>query len=155
MIRLKKLINGCEILECYIWSSSSPGVVLGLPPRGGFGNNPSDDETWSHLMPCRNPCRLYINLAFTHSVCPSSELGPALPFPPTRVLKVQWPRALGLMCEVDVMDIVTNLVWCLTNYNHPNQCWIGDDFYFIFNNIGGGGIGVEGINVDGYGDGCR
>ena len=35
-------------------------------------------------MPCRNPCRLYIHLAFTYSVGPSSiawsELGPAPPF---------------------------------------------------------------------------
>ena len=43
-------------------------------------------------MPCRNPCRLYIRLAFTYSVGPSSvvwsELQPAPPFPPMRVLEV-------------------------------------------------------------------
>ena len=45
-------------------------------------------------MPCRNLCRLYIHLAFTYSVGPSSvvwsELGPATPFPPMRVLERQW-----------------------------------------------------------------
>ena len=37
-----------------------------------------------HLMPCRNPCRLYIHPAFTYSVGPSSvvrsELDTAPPF---------------------------------------------------------------------------
>jgi hypothetical protein len=57
-----------------------------------------------HLMPYRNPCRLYIHLAFTYSVSPSivvrSELRPAPPFPPIRVLEVYWSRALSLVCEV-------------------------------------------------------
>jgi hypothetical protein len=30
----------------------------------------------------------------------SSELGPAPPFPPMRVLEVKWSRALSLVCEV-------------------------------------------------------
>ena len=51
-----------------------------------------------------NPCRLYIHLAFTYSVGPSSivqsELGPAPPFPPIRVLEVQWSWAFSLTCEV-------------------------------------------------------
>jgi hypothetical protein len=51
-----------------------------------------------------NPCRLYIHLAFTYSVGPSSivgsELGLAPSFPPLRVLEVYWSRALSLMCEV-------------------------------------------------------
>ena len=55
-------------------------------------------------MPCRNPCKLYIHLAFNYSIGPSSvvwsELGPAPPFPPMRVLEVQWSRALSLVCEV-------------------------------------------------------
>ena len=42
----------------------SPNFVLGLLSRGDFWNNPSGHETWSHLMPCRNSCRLYIHLAF-------------------------------------------------------------------------------------------
>ena len=42
-----------------------------------------------HPVPRRNPCRLYIHLAFTYSVDPSSvawrsELRPAPPFPPMR-----------------------------------------------------------------------
>ena len=53
-------------------------------------------------MPCRNPCRLYIYLAFTYSVGPSrvvwSELGPAPPFPRARVREVWWSRALSLVC---------------------------------------------------------
>ena len=57
-----------------------------------------------HWMPCRSPCRLYIHLAFTYPVGPSSivwsELGPSPPFPPMRVLEVQWSRALNLQCEV-------------------------------------------------------
>jgi len=57
------------------------------------------------LMPCRNPCRFYIHLVFTYSIGPSSvvwssELGPAPPFPPMRVLDVEWSRALSLVCEV-------------------------------------------------------
>ena len=40
----------------------------------------------------------------TYSVGPSSvvwsELGPAPPFPPMRVLEVYWSRALSLVCEV-------------------------------------------------------
>jgi hypothetical protein len=82
----------------------SPGFVLGMPPRGGF-------QKWSkwpwdmiHSMPCRNPCRLYIHLAFTYFVGASrvvwSELGPVAPFPPMRVLEVQWSRPLKLVCEV-------------------------------------------------------
>jgi hypothetical protein len=59
-------------------------------------------------MPCKNPCRLYIPLAFTYSVGPSSvvwsELGPAPPFPPMRVLEVYWSRALNLVFEVALRD---------------------------------------------------
>ena len=55
-------------------------------------------------MPCRNPCRLYIYLAFTYSVGHSSgvwsELGPAPPFPPMRVLEFWWSWALSLVFEV-------------------------------------------------------
>ena len=75
----------------------SPGFVLSLPPRlqeTVFEDIPSDHEPWTmiQLMPCRNPCRLYIHLPFTYSVCPSSvvwsEIGPAPPFSPMRVLVV-------------------------------------------------------------------
>ena len=55
-------------------------------------------------MPCRNPCGLYIHLAFTYSDGPRSvvcsELALTPPFPPMRVLEVQWSQALCLMCEV-------------------------------------------------------
>ena len=53
------------------------------------------------------PCGLYIHVTFTYSVGPSSivrsELGPAPPFPPMRVLKVEWSWALSLVCEVALM----------------------------------------------------
>ena len=57
-------------------------------------------------MPCRSLCRLYIHLAFTYSIGPSSvvwrKLGPAPPFPPMRVHKVYWSWALSLVCEVAI-----------------------------------------------------
>jgi hypothetical protein len=55
-------------------------------------------------MPCRYPCRLFIHLAFTYSIGPSSvewsELGLGPPFPPMRSLEVYRSQALSLMCEV-------------------------------------------------------
>jgi hypothetical protein len=67
----------------------SPGFVLGLPPKGGFRK--IVQATMKH-----DP--------FTYSIGPSSvvwtKLGPALPFPPMRVLEVKWSRALSLVCEV-------------------------------------------------------
>ena len=54
------------------------------------------------------PCRLYIHLAFAYSIGSSSvvwsELRPAPPFPPMRVLEVQWSPALGLVCEVALQN---------------------------------------------------
>ena len=75
--------------------------LLGLLPRGFlFFNSPSDHD----ILPCRNPCRLYIHLVFTFSIGLScvvrSELGPSPPFPPMRVLEAQLSRALSLVCEV-------------------------------------------------------
>jgi hypothetical protein len=55
-------------------------------------------------------CRLYIHLAFTYSVGPSSvvrsELGPTPPSPPMRVLKVPWSHALSLVCEVALRAVL-------------------------------------------------
>ena len=72
------------------------------PPRDDLKKQSKWPWNMIHLMPCRNPCRLYIHLAFTYSVGPSSvvwssELGPAPPFPPMRVLEMQWSRALSLV----------------------------------------------------------
>jgi hypothetical protein len=66
--------------------------VLSLPPK---------DDSWkwfmwswnmTHMISRRNSCRLYIHLAFTYSIGPSTvvwiKLGPALPFPPMKVLEV-------------------------------------------------------------------
>ena len=71
----------------------SPSLVLGLPPRGGFGKESKWPWNTIHWMPHTNPCRVYIHLTFTYSYGPSSivwssELGPAPPFLPTRVLEV-------------------------------------------------------------------
>ena len=78
-----KQTNGCECFGVP-WS---PGFVLGLPPRGGFWKWSKWPWSMIHMirsMSCRNPNRLYIQLAFTYSVGPSrmvwSELQPALPF---------------------------------------------------------------------------
>ena len=53
-------------------------------------------------MPCRNPCRLYIQLTFTYSVGPSSamwsELGPAPPFHQWECLKCDG-HGLSTLCE--------------------------------------------------------
>jgi hypothetical protein len=55
-------------------------------------------------MPCRDPCRPYIHLAFTYSVDLSSlrwsELGPAPPFSLMGVFEVNWSQVLSLVCEV-------------------------------------------------------
>ena len=57
-----------------------------------------------YLIPCWNPCRLYIHLAFTYPIGPSSvvwsELGLAPPFPLMRVLARQWAWAMSLVREV-------------------------------------------------------
>jgi hypothetical protein len=104
-----------------------------------------------HSMPCRNPCRLYIHLAFTYSVNPSSlvwssELRPAPPFPPMRVLEmkcnshgpsvlcVKWPLH-WIPCEVfeEVLRIGTvkgfhaTRLWIsqadLQVWHRANQVW--------------------------------
>jgi hypothetical protein len=62
------------------------------PERWFLNNNPSDHETWSIRCHVGIHVEFYIHLAFTYSVGPSSvvgsELGPAPPFPPMRVLEV-------------------------------------------------------------------
>ena len=82
----------------------SPGSMLGLTPIGGFWKQSRWPWNMIHSMPCRNPCKLYIHLAFTCSIGRSSvvwSLGLAPPFPPIRaLLKVYWTRALSLVCEV-------------------------------------------------------
>ena len=64
--------------------SHSLNFVLGLSPIGGFWKWSKWPWNMIHLMLCRNPCRLYIYLAFIYSVGPSSvvwnQLGPAPPF---------------------------------------------------------------------------
>ena len=93
-------------------TSWSPSVVLGLPPRGGFWKKKKPKRPWNmiHSMPCRNPCRLYIHLAFAYSLGPSSvvwtELGPAPPFPPMKMLEVYWSRALRLVHEVALIALL-------------------------------------------------
>ena len=80
------------------WSS---GFVFGLSPRGGFGE--SSEWPWNmiHLMPCTNQCRFDIHLTCTYFVGPLSlvwsNLGPAPPFPPMRVLEV-YGHGLSVSC---------------------------------------------------------
>jgi hypothetical protein len=66
----------------------SPGFLLSLPPRSGFGKMSKWPWNMIHLMPCRNPCRLSIHLASTYSVgswsVVWSERRPAPLFPPVR-----------------------------------------------------------------------
>ena len=79
-------------------------------------------------MPRRNPCRLYIHLAFTYSVGPSSVVWrPAPPFPPMRVLEVQWSRALSLIREVALSIAKTRLT--TTHKTIPNARFV---FWFFF-----------------------
>ena len=46
----------------------SPSFVLGLPPRGGFWKKSKWPRNMTHSMPCKNPCRPSIHLAFTYSL---------------------------------------------------------------------------------------
>jgi hypothetical protein len=93
--------KGCECSECYGLVVLCWVYLLKL----SFKKSPSDPWNMIHWMPCRNPCGLYLHLAFTYSVVGPlsvvwSELGPDLPFPLMRVLEVWWSRALSLVCEV-------------------------------------------------------
>ena len=83
-------------------------------------------------MPCRNPCRLYIYLAFTYIVGPSSlvcsELGLAPPLPPMRVVEVQWSWTLSLVCEVALSLLV---VFCGINHQGKNHYHSIQDCLFM------------------------
>ena len=69
-----------------------------------FEDSPSDHETRSIRYHVGVHVDFNTHLVFTYFVGPSSvvwsELGPAPPFPPMRVLEVKWSQALSLMCEV-------------------------------------------------------
>jgi len=57
-----------NILNQRLWEFGVPwshGLVLGLPPRDGIWKWLKWPWNMIHLMSCRNPCRLYIHLAFT------------------------------------------------------------------------------------------
>ena len=60
-----------------------------------------------------------IHLAFTHSIGPSSivwsELGLSPPFPPMRVLEVQWSRTLSYVYEV---ALSLRTLFCLIGVGH-------------------------------------
>ena len=76
-----------------------------------------------HWMPCRNPSRLHIHTAFAYSHGPRSvvwsDLNPAPPFPPMRVLEVYRSRALNLVCEVTLSwdDNTCKLIYDKCHYN--------------------------------------
>jgi hypothetical protein len=106
--------------------------VLSLPPK---------DDSWkwfmwswnmTHMISCRNSCILYIHLAFTYSIGPSTvvwiKLGPALPFPPMKVLEVLWSRALSLVCELALTTVQTLFV-LVSCFRYPykrckGQIWV-------------------------------
>ena len=68
--------------EPWPWNGESPNESVQRPSQDTFQNQRFERLEWNmiHLM----PCRLYIHLAFTYSVSPSSvvwrELGPTPPF---------------------------------------------------------------------------
>ena len=88
---------------------SSPGFVLGCYLQEVvFQNSPSDHEIWSIW------CHVGIHVDLTYSVGPSSivwsELRPAPPSPPMRVLEVQRSHAISLVCEVALNQSTSWLV---------------------------------------------
>jgi hypothetical protein len=96
-----------NIINWRLWDSIvpwSPDFVLGLPPGDGFWKLSKRPWNMIHLMPRKNPCRLYIHLAFTHSTHPSSivwnKLGSALLFPPEESPWSAMVTGISLICEV-------------------------------------------------------
>ena len=72
-------------------------------------------------MPCRNPCKCYIRLAFTYLFGPSSilwsELWPAPPFSPMRALEVQRSRApSAIVCEAALSLVSTFHPWFIHSW---------------------------------------
>ena len=91
-----ELTNGSERSECH----GLPVLCQAYLQEVVFEKTPSDHETWSIRCHVRIHVYFYIHLEFTYSVGPSSgvwssELGPAPPFPPMRMLKVSWSRAIN------------------------------------------------------------
>ena len=98
--------------------------------RGFFENNPSDHEAWSieyHIW-------IHVNLTsilqshtplVPQSIVWSSELGPAPPSPPMRVLGLRWARALSLMCEVALIIPRIRENWQLVT-DEPVEVEVGD-----------------------------
>ena len=82
-------------------------------------NSPSDHETWPIWFHVGILVESNIHLAYAYSVGPSSvvwsELGLAPPFPPMRVLEVQWSHALSLVCEVALSVTSRHLVFKCTS----------------------------------------
>ena len=104
---MRVLTHDKNKINQWLWAFTlpwSPVFVLGLPPRGGYGQVSKWAWNMIHLMSFRNPCTFYIHLAFTYSVGLSSlvwsELGPAPPCSPMRVLEMYWSRALSLVCKM-------------------------------------------------------
>ena len=78
--------------------------VSGPPLGGGLDENSGRPWNLIHSPPCRTPCRLFIHEVFFGPLGLHlrvwSELGRSLPFRPMRALRLQWSRALSLVCEV-------------------------------------------------------
>ena len=75
------------------------------PPLGG-GPNKNSEIPWNliHSPPCGTSCRLFIHEVFFGPLGLHlrvwKELERSLPFRPMRALRLQWPRAFNLVCEV-------------------------------------------------------
>ena len=115
------------IIYQWLWDFKvlwSPDFVLGLPPRSDFWKQSKWPWNMIHLMPRRSPHRLCILFAFTYSIGPSSavwsELEPAPPFQPIRVLEVRWvtsPQGLFIPWTMkSSQGLVKYVIGCWT---HP------------------------------------
>ena len=109
------VLSSLIISKGWRWRKLARWLSTSCVPKeeGGFWKYFKGPWSVIHLMSCRNLCRLYIYLAFTYSIGPSSlvwsELGPAQPFPPMRMLEVQSLGTLSLMCEVALKERETKL----------------------------------------------
>ena len=132
----------------------SRGFVLGLTSRDVFSKTIQQPWNMIYLVQRRNPCRLYIHLAFTCSVGPSSvvwsKLGRAPLFPPMRVLQVQWSWALSLMCEVPWGGILWGPRWKGLTQQLQVSMW---DYAFLFIRSTSGMFNLmQGLELEGKGN---
>ena len=127
-----KRINGCERSKHH----DLPILCYAYLQEVVIENNPSDHETWSHSMPCRNPCRLNNHLTLTYTVGPSRRSVKRTRTGSTFLTNGSawsgWSRALSLMCEVALNTIIgvvlmrKNFFLKLGGHGGSSKC------YFLF-----------------------